>query len=84
MGNSLTLCVKPITLKYEKVEVIVSMCWLSKYLSPQKRSILGGVYGKVQVTAPDEESPTSTSNLFISQSFYRIVKMRRNILSTLQ
>jgi hypothetical protein len=75
---------KPITLKFEKVEVIVSMCWLSKYLSPQNRNILGGVYGKVQVTAPDEESSTSRSNPFISQSFYRTVKMQRNSVSTLQ
>jgi len=57
-NNSLASCMKPITLKYEKVEVIVSMCWLSKSLSPQNRNILGGVYGKVQVTPSDEESCT--------------------------
>jgi len=62
---------KPITLKFEKVEVIVSMCWLSKYPSPQNRNILGGVYGKVQVTAPDE---SSTSNPLYRSCFTELSK----------
>ena len=62
----------------------MSACWLSKYLSPQNTNMLGGVYSKVQVTAPNEESSTSTSNPFILQSFYKTVKMQRNSVSTLQ
>lgn len=34
--NSVALCMKPITLKFAKIEIMLSVCWLTKYLSPLK------------------------------------------------
>jgi hypothetical protein len=31
--NSVAPCMKPITLKFDKSEIMLSVCWLTKYLS---------------------------------------------------
>ena len=51
--NSVAPCMKPLTFKFEKIEIKLSVCWLTKYLSPLKnRNILGSAYSEVQVAVP--------------------------------
>jgi hypothetical protein len=40
---------------------MLSVCWLTKYLSPQNRNMTGSVYSVVQVAAPCSNSCQSSA-----------------------
>jgi hypothetical protein len=56
-NKSVAPCMKPITLKFENIEIMLSVCWLTTYLSPLKT----GTYYVVPKVKYRRQHPAVTS-----------------------